>query len=222
MFWILMGGFAVLMVVAICIYLMPTEAARPKKKERRPLIPDPVKSAPADKDWKAIAERWEKSNNALMGDIEKLKMQERKSVKTLEEHQLHAKDLLDKLALEKSWREKEQANLDKARHNEKELKEQIVRTEKELEREHSERLRAERGYQELKIKHDATVEERRVLSTKAMSLQTTVETQNKELKELRSENVQLKKKREDIQWVAKSEFDDVKKELERLKQIHGA
>ena len=49
-----------------------------------------------------------------------------------------------------------------------------------------------------------------------------------EIRELKSENSQLKEKREDIQWVAKSEFDDLKKafaakeqELARLKQTHG-
>ena len=48
---------------------------------------------------------------------------------------------------------------------------------------------------------------------------------NKELKELRRTNGELKQKREDIQWVAKSEFDQLKKvfvaqeqELARLKQ----
>ena len=50
----------------------------------------------------------------------------------------------------------------------------------------------------------------------------------KEIRELRFENSKLKEKREDIQWVAKSEFDELKKafaskeqELTRLKEAHG-
>ena len=50
----------------------------------------------------------------------------------------------------------------------------------------------------------------------------------KEIRELKSENAKLKEKRADIQWVAKSEFDELKKafaakdqELARLKQSHG-
>ena len=220
MFWIIMGAFVTLMVIAIVIYLLPSDPAKPKKKEKKEraaLIPDPVKAA-AEKDWKGIAERWEKHNNALLGDIEKLKMQEKKVSKELEEHKTKEKDLLDKLSLEKSWREKEQVNLDKSKHHEKDLKDQIIRTEKDLEREHSDRLRIEREHQELKIKHESAVEEKRVLSIKAASQETTLKAQEKELKEFKSENAKLKEKREDIQWVAKAEHDELKKELERLKK----
>jgi predicted nuclease with TOPRIM domain len=89
-------------------------------------------------------------------------------------------------------------------------------------------LRLERELQELKVKFDQMVEEKRQLSIKAMSQQTTLEANSRELKDLKYENAQLKEKREDIQWVAKSEFDELKKafaakeeELTRLKQTHG-
>ena len=219
MFWIIMGAFATLMAIAIVIYLLPSDPAKPKKKEKKEraqLLPDPVKPA-QDKDWKAIAERWEKNNNALLGDVEKFKMQEKNTAKELEELKAKQKDLMDKLSLEKSWREKEQVNLDKARTHEKDLKGQAIRTEKELEREHSERLRIEREHQELKIKHESSVEEKRVLSVKAASQETTLKALEKELKELKAANAKLKEKREDVQWVAKSEHDALKKELERLK-----
>ncbi len=65
--------------------------------------------------------------------------------------------------------------------------------------------------QEIKIKHDQLVEEKRQLSIKASSQQTTLESNAREIRELKSENSRLKEKREDIQWVAKSEFDELKK-----------
>ncbi len=218
-----MAGFAVLMAIAIIIYMMPSESSKPKKKKKEPVpaSQEQLRLVP-EKDWKAIAERWEKNNNALLGDLEKLKMQEKKLLKDAEETKGKYKEIVDKLALEKSWREKEQVNLDKSKGHEKDLKEQIIRTEKDLEREHSERLRLEREGQELKIKHDGAVEERRTLSTKAASLETTLTAAQKEIKELKVTNAQLKEKREDIQWVAKSAYDELKTELERLKKTNGA
>ena len=125
MFWIIIASFVVLMTVAILIYMMPAETAKKKtKKERAQLVPDP-KLTQADKDWKAIAERWEKNNNALLGDLEKIKGQEKKFLKDLEGAKAQHKELVDKLALEKSWREKEQGNMEKSRLHEKELKDQI-------------------------------------------------------------------------------------------------
>ena len=225
MFWIMMVSFAVLIGVAIMIYLMPSDAASKKKKkdkekekeraERAALIPDPLHP---DKDWKAIAERWEKNNNGLMGDLEKMKMRERAVIKESEQLKASQKELLDKLSLEKGWREKEQVNFDKVRHHEKDLKDQIIRTEKDLEAEHSQRLNLERDLQELRIKYDTLTEEKRNASTRAASLQVTVDGLIAQLKELRRDNEELKKKREDIQWVAKSEYDDL---LRKFKELQG-
>ena len=180
------------------------------------------------KDWKAIAERWEKHNQSLQGAVEKMKIEQKGIQQHIDEHKSEIKGLVEKLALEKSWREKEQASLEKLKHHEKDFQAQILRTESELEKEHSNRLRLEREVQEIKIKYDQIVEEKRQLSIKAASQQTTIETTTVELKALKVENTQLKEKRADIQWVAKSEFDQLQrvlqakeKDLERLKQAHG-
>ena len=97
-----------------------------------------------------------------------------------------------------------------------------------MEKEHSNRLRLERELQDIKVKHEQILEEKRLLSIKANSQQTTLESNAREIRELKSENAQLKDKRNDIQWVAKSEFDELKKvfaaqeqELTRLKKTHG-
>lgn len=228
MFWIIMISFAVLMGLAIAIYLMPSDAPAKKKKEKRPeLIPDPTLVA-KQKDWENIAHRWEKQNNALLGDIEKLKGDQKKSAQELEAQKAQNKELVDKLSLEKSWREKEQVTIEKFKHHEKDFKDQIYRTEQEVEKEHSNRIRLERELQDLKIKHDEVVEEKRQSTVKAMSLETSLNAANKELKELRAQNIELSRRKEDIQWVAKTEFDSLKlllqakeQELARLKTAAG-
>lgn len=232
MFWIIIWSFVVLMALAIVIYMLPSDPAvkakRKKEKEKRPVLsPDPA-VLDTGKDWKSIAERWEKNNQSLQGEIEKMKMDEKRAQQLVDERKSESKDLVEKLALEKSWREKEQETLEKFKHHEKDLKDQIYRTESDLEKEHSNRLRLERELQDIKIKLEGIVEEKRQLSIKASSQQTTLESNTKELRELKYENSQLKEKREDVQWVTKSEFDELKrsfaskeKELAQLKNNNG-
>ncbi len=220
MFWVIILVFVVLVAFAVVIYTMPSDPAPKLKKKAKELkaqlMADPI--VDASKDWKVIAERWEKQNNALLGDIEKLKMQQREWGKQFEAHKSREKELLDKLSQEKGWREKEQANFDKVKTHEKDLKEQIYRTEADLEKEHSGRIRLEQQLVEIKGKFDNLQEEKRDVSIKAMSLATTLEHANKELASLRQQNTELSRKKEDMQWVAKSEFEELKKQLQKKEQ----
>jgi chromosome segregation ATPase len=229
MFWIIIFSFVVLIALAIAIYLLPEQTAKAKKKkEKKAMLMAAAGVVDTSKDWKAIAERWEKHNQSLQGAIEKMNMDQKNVQLQIDGHKAQIKDMGEKLALEKSWREKEQMSLEKLKAHEKDFQSQISRTESELEKEHSHRMRLEREYQELKIKYDQIVEEKRQLSIKAASQQTTLEADAREIKELKFENTQLKEKRADIQWVAKSEFDELKKllqakekDLARLKESHG-
>jgi chromosome segregation ATPase len=221
MFWMIIIGFIVLVSMAVIIYTMPsdpTPKVKKKSKELKAQIAAETAAKEASKDWKIIAERWEKQNSNILADVEKLKMHQRDLEKQIESQKAHEKDLLDKLSQEKSWREKEQANLDKIKTHEKDLKAQIIRTEADLEKEHSARIRAEQHINELKVKCDSIQEEKRALNTKAMSLETTLDQANKELKELRAQNIELSRKKEDIQWVAKSDYEALKQQLKQKEQ----
>jgi hypothetical protein len=229
MFWIIILSFAVLMGLAYIIYKLPADpAVRSKKKKEKPKRPSTVPEAKSEddgKDWKSIAERWEKNNQALLAEIEKLKTGHKAALQSVEEQKSQYGRLSEKFELEKTWREKEQETLEKSKRHEKDLKDQIFRTENDLEKEHSNRLRMEREAQELRIKYDQALEEQRQMAVKAGSLQTTVESNVREIRELKGENARLKEKREDVQWVTKTEFDQLKKafaakeqELARLKE----
>jgi len=230
MFWIIIIAFAFLMGLAIVIYMLPSDpVAKAKKKKEKKLAaaPEPV-DIDKTKDWRSIAERWEKHNQSLLGEIEKMKMDQRRAGQVADDAKAELKDLVEKLSLEKSWREKEQETIEKYKNHEKGFKDQIYRTEADLEKEHSNRLRLERDLQDLKIKYDQVIEEKRQLSIKASSQISTLEANVREIRELKYENSQLKEKREDVQWVTKSEFDELKKsftakekELAQLKKING-
>jgi len=233
MFWIMIMSFVVLMALAIVIYMLPSDPAvktkKKKEKEKKTSAAHEPETAEKAKDWMSIAARWEKHNQSLQGEIEKMKMDIKRNEQLVDERKAEAKGLVEKLALEKSWREKEQESIEKFKRHEKDLKDQIYRTENDLEKEHSNRLRLERELQDIKIKFDQATEEKRQLSIKASSQQATLESQTKEIRELKNDNKQLKEKREDVQWVTKGEFDELKKafaakerELAELKKsTHG-
>src|SRR5579863_5182358 len=144
MFWIIILSFVVLVALAIAIYMLPSETVKAKKKKEKKnvLVPDPA-AIDTSKDWKSIAERWEKHNQSLQGEIEKMKMDQKRAQQLADERKSEAKELVEKLSLEKSWREKEQETLEKFKLHEKDFKDQIYRTESDLEKEHSNRLRLE-------------------------------------------------------------------------------
>jgi len=205
MLWIIGAIVATLLIIVWIIYKLPTDAIQKRKKEKKAVIVP----ATDEKDWKEIAARWEKKNNVLIGDVEKAGIQEKKLQKEIEAQKAQVKELMDKMALEKSWREKEQGNLEKSRTHEKDLKDQIAKTERDLEHEHSARLQLEREWQELKIKFESVQEEKRQATTNAASLSTTVKQLQIEVKDLTRANGELKQRREDVQWVAKSEYDEL-------------
>lgn len=229
MVWVLFLGFVAFLVVAMLILLSPgKQAPVQKKKEKVPQAPakpmakehKEVPLASEDKDWKAIAMRWEKNNTGLKNQLDEAHAQVRDVEKKMEALKVEVKEALSKLELEKSWRDKEVQSVEKLKQHEKDLKEQIFRTESDLEKEHSLRLRVEREHQDIKIKYEEVMEEKRQLSVKASSLETTLGVLQKTHHELQKENAKLKEKREDVQWVAKTSFDQVQHELrEALRTI---
>src|SRR5258708_38269906 len=106
MFWIIILCFIVLVALAVVIYTLPSDSVlKPKKKSKElkvQLMAESLAQMEAGKDWKTIAERWEKNNNALLGDVEKLKMQQKDLEKQLEDQKMREKDSLEKLSQEKS------------------------------------------------------------------------------------------------------------------------
>ncbi|MDE2027193.1 MAG: hypothetical protein KGK03_04925 [Candidatus Omnitrophica bacterium] len=219
MFWIIILCFGVLVALGVAVYLLPADpAVKTKKKKEKKAAAAAAPAAADTKDWKSAAERWQGQNQALRGEIEKMKMDQRRAQQAADEQKTQVKELTEKLALEKSWREKEQAAMERSKQHEKGLKEQVSRTEGDLEKERSHRSRLERELQELRIKYDQIIDEKRQLSIKAGSQQATLESNAREIRALKDECVQLKERREDVQWVAKSEVDELKKALAAKEQ----
>jgi chromosome segregation ATPase len=212
--WIGVAGFVILMSFAIFIYQLPPEKM-PKRKVKPP--PPPVK----EKDWEAIAKRGEKNLNLLQNDIDALKKERKSFMEKISDSEKVIREQEEQLGREKAWREKETLIMNKVKNTDHELKDDIKKLEKTLDEEHSLRLRLERDLQEFKIKAGKLTDQERSLTVKIMTLEKELEVASKELRELKRTNSDLKKQKEDIQWVAKSDYDELAMKLKKVESELG-
>ncbi|MBP6342499.1 MAG: hypothetical protein KA403_01025 [Candidatus Omnitrophica bacterium] len=208
--WIAIIGFVCLMGLTIFIYNLP--ASRLKRKRVTP--PPPVK----DKDWEEISKRWEKNNSLLVNEIESLKKERKTFLEQIEDGKKLVQEQIEQLAREKAWREKEGQMVEKVKHADHDLKEELRKTQNILNEGHSVKLRLEIEIQENKITIAKFKEEVRSLIAKQLAWEKESEANKKELRELKFTNAELKKQKDDIQWVTKTDYDLV---MRRCRQLEG-
>ena len=207
------AGFVVLMGLVLFIYRLPSE----KFRRKRVTPPPPVK----EKDWEAISKRWEKQNSVLINEIESLKKERKVFAERIEDDQKIVQEQIEQLAREKAWREKESLVVEKVKNVDHELKEELRKSQNALNEEHSVKLRMDIELQESKITISKLKEEIRALTVKVMAIERESDAANKELRELRRTNTELKKQKEDIQWVAKTDYDEVVLKLKKVESELG-
>jgi chromosome segregation ATPase len=207
--WITAISIIFLMGLVIFIYQLPTD--KMPKKKRPPPPPPPNK----EKDWEGISRRWEKNNAVLVNEIEALKKDRKLLLEKLDDDKKIIREQNEQLAREKAWREKEILVVEKVKNVDHELKDELKKAQKALDEEHSVKLRLDRDLQEHKINLSNFKDENRALSIKLMSTEKELEIAGKELRELKRTNTELKKQKEDIQWVAKTDYDEVKMKLKQ-------
>lgn len=207
------AGFVVLMGLVLFIYRLPSE----KFRRKRVTPPPPVK----EKDWEAISKRWEKQNSVLNNEIESLKKERKVFAERIEDDRKIVQEQIEQLAREKAWREKESLVVEKVKNVDHELKEELRKSQNALNEEHSVKLRMDIELQESKITISKLKEEIRALTVKVMAIERESDAANKELRELRRTNTELKKQKEDIQWVAKTDYDEVVLKLKKVESELG-
>lgn len=211
--WVAIAGFVVLMGLALFIYQLPAE----KFRRKRVTPPPPVK----EKDWESISKRWEKQNSVLTNEIESLKKERKAFMEKIEDDQKIVKEQVEQLAREKAWREKESLVVEKVKNVDHELKEELRKSQNALNEEHSVKLRMDIELQESRITISKFKEEIRALTVKVMAIERESDAANKELRELRRTNTELKKQKEDIQWVAKTDYDEVVLKFKKVESELG-
>lgn len=206
--WVAIFAFAICVGLAVFIFQMPAEKFR---KRKRPVVPAPVK----DVDWQSVAARSEKNNATLANEIESLKKERKSFIEQLADNKKTINEQLEQLSREKAWREKETQMVEKVKNFDHELKDELRKAQNMLNEEHSIKLKVDIELQEAKIAISRLKEEVRALTVKTLAMEKQADTANKELKELRYTNTELKKQKEDVQWIAKSDYDEVVMKLKK-------
>ena len=165
------------------------------------------------KDWENIAARQEKHIQTLNRQMEEQESKFRSKEKELEQHVKKSQELVEKLAMEKNWREKEQADVDKKGQEFQRMKKDLLESQKKTEEEHFGHLRFEKETKESKQTITQLQDKLKNAETEIMNLKANVDFHKKELADLKKENATLKKEQTDTTWIAKSDFDALQKTL---------
>ncbi len=211
-----------LVAMALCFLFMGSGGLdkKARKRERKVLEKDPE-----EKGWEQATLRLEKHIVSLREKIAEFEKREKQHEKNLLVERHHVKHLKEKLAQEKNWRQQERSTLDASDQEFDRIKKDLLHTQRELENGHGEKLRLERELTEAKWELDALNQEKRQLSAKVMNLEANLDFFKKESAELKKTNAQLAKQTNEMDWIAKTEYDKLdqlykqkEKELERIRR----
>lgn len=201
------AGIFFIVVLLLVLFLTPT-AGKESRKERK------VKEMEAarQKNWHEAAQRLEKQVSSLKQERDQLDKKDKEKEKNLMVERAKVKKLQEKVSQEREWHTKEESTLEQKTKEIVQFKEEVNKLHDNFSKEHLSLLRLQEEYKELKSQFQGIQEERRKRETVNLQLTAQVEKYRKDMVDLKKENIDLKKTKEDSQWVAKAEYE----RLERL------
>ncbi len=218
--WYLIIGLIVFFAVQFILVLYVFPSTKNEKKKKVPLKP-----IEENKDHLELIARLEKHIQSLKQEIVSWQHKEIVFDKQLTIEKAKVSKLQEKLSQEKGWLEKEEQAIDKKSKDVNRLKEELIALQEIFSKEHAENLRLQRQNNDAKTEIEGLHQNRRSLELELAQLNTNFQSISSEAKEFKMKNLELKRKQEDTQWIAKSEYDKVyrqlqekEKELERIKR----
>jgi len=208
-------GIIFIAILLAVVFIIPSERKKEKKKKK---VQDPP--LVDEKEWVQKISRLEKHIHSLRDEIREYQNREKDHDKQLIIEGVKTKKLQEKLSQERRWHQKEQGSIDKRGKEFQEMKTELIAIQEIYSKAHSANLRYEHQVKELQGKIDALNEQRRTNEEENDQLQAQVKNNKQEIVELKKENIQLQKKKEDIHWIAKTEYERVEKLLkEKEKEL---
>jgi len=208
-------GVVFISVLLVIIFFIPEEKKRKRKKKKAQEQPSVDAS-----NWELKVSRLEKHIHSLRNEILDFQKGEKDHEKQLVVEHVKVKKLQEKLSQERQWYEKEKGSIDKKGKEFQVLKTELVDVQENYSKAHSANLRFEHQIKEYQEQVDSLNEQRRVIEEESNQLTAKVKNDQQEIARLRKENIQLAKKREDVNWIAKVEYERVEKLLkEKEKEL---
>ena len=212
------AGIILVLILLGVVFLIPSEKKGKKKRDK-------IQAEPSEqqKDWEHKVLRLEKHIQSLHNEILALQEKEKSAEKELTIERVKIKKLQEKLSQEREWYKKEQNTLDKQGKEYQQLRVELGKVQESFSSEHAANIRLEHKLKDLEQQKDSLNEQRRADEGEKARLKAVIENNRREMVQLKKENAELSKKQEDVQWVAKTEYDRVarllaekEKEVERL------
>jgi hypothetical protein len=214
-------GVALIVFLIGILFFMPTEKKEDKKKKK---AQPEVKEGP-QKDLKLTIEKLEHHIHTLHQQIASFEKKERDHEKQLLVEHAKIKKLQEKLSQEREWQEKDHLTTERRSKELKETQEELKKTQESYTKEHSLNLKLQQELKDLQKEHESVNSLRRQAESVEAQLKATIERYRQDTVELKAENIELKKKKDDTVWIAKSEYERVdklvrekEKELELLRK----
>jgi chromosome segregation ATPase len=218
--FLLVVGVVLILILLGIIFLIPGEkkGKKMKKKVQENLLEE-------KKDLEHKVSRLEKHIKSLHDRIVALQKNEKTNEKIMMVERVKVKKLQEKLSQEREWYKKEGNSIEKREKENRQLKAELKTVQESFSKEHTHNIRMEREIKDLKSQNDALNDKRRLTEGENSQLKAKGESDRKEILSLKKEVAQLSKKNEDVQWIAKTEYDRVarllaqkEKELQRMER----
>lgn len=221
--FLLIVGVVFILVLLGIVFLIPGEkkGKKTKKKVQEELIQQ-------KKDLEKRALSLERHVWSLRDRILALQKNEKANEKVLMVERVKVKKFQEKLSQEREWHTKETNVVDKREKEFRQLRAELAKIQESFSEEHTLTIRLERELKDFKRQNDALNEQHRMTEGENARLKAKGENDKKEIAHLKKEVAQLSKKSEDVQWIAKTEYDRVagllkekEKELQRMERERG-
>ena len=215
----------VLVLLAVEVFLLPGDKKRKRKRKKR----TETKEEEVDlRPWQEKVERLEKRVRQLNEAVAAYQAKEKEGQKKLALEALKVKKYEEKVKQERAWQEKEQEAIEKTTRQLEALQKELAKEQETGSQEHQRALQLERELRSLEREHRTLEEKAKDLDKDLTKAKGENDLYRQDIRELKKEIAGLQKKKEDVQWVAKSEFDQLKtqaqalqKELDRIKRADG-
>ncbi len=210
---VLFIGIIFFLILIVVIFLIPTES-RLKKKRRRVANKPPEKS----KDWKETALRLEQHIHSKSQTIVTLEREAKARNKALLIEKAKVDKVKDKLKQERGWQQKELGSVERQTKELQVLKNELRVIQDNLGKEHSANIRLRKELEEVNKKCEAYNAKRRAAEAEVSQFKTHTAAQKQEISHLKKDVAELSKKKQDTQWVAKTEYLKLERELKETEK----
>ena len=214
-FFDFMLGLGVLFIFMflIVLYFVPHDKRLKQKALKE-------KGLSNQRDWQQKAALLERKLGNLKHENEQWWVKCQKKEEQIAVYKEAIRKLKNKLKQEKVWFSKEQHVVDKRIAEYNAIKEELAKAQEDFNSEHARTILLEAELKELKNTNKSNNDARRLLEAETTHLKEKIQEVRRDMAHLKKDNIDLKRKHEDTQWVAKADYLRVDKLLrEKEKEL---